>query len=94
MTLKLKFVYMAKGLKPRVAKMLCYAIRKMAARRITALCKCNVIYIRQIRVKHLELTLGYMGNFFNNGSMTIKLHILKVLYGLESHAKKWEVMII
>ena len=28
-----------------------------------------------------------MGNFFNNGSMTIKLHILKVLYGLESHAK-------
>ena len=28
-----------------------------------------------------------MGNFFNNGSMTIKLHILKVLYGLESRAK-------
>ena len=28
-----------------------------------------------------------MGNFFNNGSMTMKLHILKVLYGLESHAK-------
>ena len=42
------------------------------------------MYIRQIRVKHLELTLGYMGNFFNNGSM--KLHILKVIYGLESHA--------
>ena len=59
----------------------------MAARRIRALCKRNVIYIRQIRVKHLELTLGYMGNFFNNGSMTMKLHILKVLYGLESHAK-------
>ena len=29
MTLKLKFVYMAKGLKPRVAKMLCYAIVKI-----------------------------------------------------------------
>ena len=28
-----------------------------------------------------------MGDFFNNGSMTMKLHILKVLYGLESHAK-------
>ena len=28
-----------------------------------------------------------MGNFFNNGSMTMTLHILKVLYGLESHAK-------
>ena len=28
-----------------------------------------------------------MGNFFNNGSMTMKLHILKVIYGLESHAK-------
>ena len=25
--------------------------------------------------------------FFNNGSMPMKLHILKVLYGLESHAK-------
>ena len=59
----------------------------MAARRIRALCKRNVIYIRQIRVKHLELTLGYMGNFFNNGSMTTKLHILNVLYDLESHAK-------
>ena len=56
----------------------------MAAR---ALCKRNVIYIRQIRVKRLELTLGYMGNFFNNGSMTMKLQIQKVLYGLESHAK-------
>ena len=59
----------------------------MAARRIRALCKRNEIYIRQIRVKHLELTLGYMGKFFNNGSITMKLHILKVLYGLESHAK-------
>ena len=28
-----------------------------------------------------------MGNFFDNGSMTMKLHILKVLYGLESYAK-------
>merc|ERR1712102_153361 len=59
----------------------------MAARRMRALCKRNVIYHRQIRVKHLELTLGYMGNFFNNESMTMKFHILKVLYDLESHAK-------
>ena len=59
----------------------------MAARRITALCKRNVIKIRQVRVKHLELTLGYMGKFFNNGSMTMKFHILKVLYDSESHAK-------
>merc|ERR1711923_406730 len=43
--------------------------------------------IRLIRVKHLKLTLGYMGIFFNKGSMTMKLHILKVLYGLESYAK-------
>ena len=28
-----------------------------------------------------------MGKFFNNGSMTMKLYILKVLYGLQSHAK-------
>ena len=28
-----------------------------------------------------------MGNFFNNGSMTMKFHILNVLYDLESHAK-------
>ena len=62
-------------------------IGKMTARRIRALCKRNVIYIRQIRVKHLEWTLGYSGNFFNNGSMTMKLHILNVLYDLESHAK-------
>ena len=54
--------------------------------RITALCKRNAIYIRQVRVNNLELTLGYMGKFFNNGSMMMKLHILKVLYGLESHA--------
>ena len=47
----------------------------------------NVIYIRQIRVKHLELTLGCMGKLFNNGSMTMKFHILNVLYDLESHAK-------
>ena len=58
----------------------------MAAKRIRALCKRNVIYI-QIRVKHLESTLGYMGNFFNNGSMTMKFHILNMLYDLESHAK-------
>ena len=59
----------------------------MAARRITVLCKCNVIYIGQVRVKHLELTLGYMGKFFNNGSITMKFHILKVLGGLVGHAK-------
>ena len=59
----------------------------MTARRIRALCKRNVIYIRQIRVKHLELTLGYMGKFFNDGSMTMTFHILKVLYDLESYAK-------
>ena len=28
-----------------------------------------------------------MGNFFNNGSMMMKLHILKMLHDLESHAK-------
>ena len=28
-----------------------------------------------------------MGNFFDNGSMMMKFHILKVLYDLESHAK-------
>ena len=62
-------------------------IGKMAARRITPLCKRNVIYICQIRVKHLELTLGYMGTLFDNGSMTMTFHILNVLYDLESHAK-------
>ena len=62
-------------------------IGNMAARRIKALCKRNVIYIRQIRVKHLLLTLGYMGKLFDNGSMTMTFHILKVLYDLESHAK-------
>ena len=47
-------------------------IGKMAARRITPLCKRNVIYIRQVRVKHLELTMECMEKFFNNGSMTMK----------------------
>ena len=28
-----------------------------------------------------------MGNFFNNWSLTMTFHILKVLYVLESHAK-------
>ena len=46
-----------------------------------------MIYIHQIRVKHLESTLGYMGDFLNNGYMTMKFHILNVLYDLESHAK-------
>ena len=55
--------------------------------RITALCKRKVIYIRQVRVKHLELTLGYMGEFFNNGSMTTKCHILNAQEGLGGHAK-------
>ena len=59
----------------------------MAAHRIKALCKCDVIYIRQVRVEHVELTLGYMGKFFNNGSITMKFHILKVLGGLVGHAK-------
>ena len=59
----------------------------MAAMRITAICKRNVIYIRQVRVKHLELTLGYMGKFFNNGSMTMTFHILNVQEGLGGHAK-------
>ena len=54
----------------------------MAARRITALCKRNVIYIRQVRVKYLELTPGYMGKFFNNGSMTMKFHNLNGQAGL------------
>ena len=58
----------------------------MAARRITALCKCNVIYIRQVRGKHLELTLGCMGKFFNDGSMTKKFQILKLQEGLGGHA--------
>ena len=64
-------------------------IGKMAARAETALCKrnCNVIYIRQIRVKHLELTLGYMGTSFNNGSMTMAFHILKVQEELGGCAK-------
>ena len=61
----------------------------MAARAETALCKrnCNVIYIRQIRDKHLELTLGYMGKFFINGSMTTTFQILNVQEGLGGHAK-------
>ena len=59
----------------------------MAARAETALCKRNVIYIRQVRVKHLELTLGYMGKFFNKGVMTTKFHILNVQEGLGRHAK-------
>ena len=59
----------------------------MAAKWVTALCRRNVIYIRQVRVKHLELTLGYMGKFFNNGSMTTKFHILNVQEGLGRHAK-------
>ena len=62
-------------------------IGKMAARGIIALCKRNVIYIRKLRVKHLELTLGYMEKFFNNGPMTMTFHILKVHEGLGGHAK-------
>ena len=35
-------------------------VGKMAARRIKALCKRNIIYIRQIQLKYLESTLGCM----------------------------------
>ena len=56
---------------------------KMTPMLITDLNKRNVIYIRKVRVKHLEWTLGYMGKFFNNGSMTT---ILKVQEGLGGHA--------
>ena len=62
-------------------------IGEMAVRRITALCKRNAIYIRQVRVKNLELTLGYMETFFNNVYMTTKCRILKVHVGLGGHAK-------
>ena len=56
--------------------------------RITALCKRNVIYIRQVWVKHLELTQGYMETFFDNGYiMTMTFHILSVVRGLGGHAK-------
>ena len=37
-----------------------FHIAKMAARRITVLCKRSVIY------KHVELTLGHMETFFND----------------------------
>ena len=53
-----------------------------AARRYACL-----IYVRQVRVKHLELTLRYMENFFKNGFMTMKFHILNVHEGLGTHAK-------
>ena len=66
----------------------------MAARRITAPCKRNVIYIRQVRVKHLESKLGYMGKFNNNGSMTMTFYIVNVQEGLGGHAKKWQVCVI
>ena len=61
----------------------------MAARQITALCKCNVIYIHQVRIKYVELYLGYVEKFFINGSMTMKFHILNVQEGLGGHAKAW-----
>ena len=32
--------------------------------------------------------MGYMEKFFNNGSMTMKFHILKVLGGLGRHAEE------
>ena len=55
----------------------------------------NVIYIHQDRVNHLELTLGYMGTFFNNGSMTTKFHILNEQEGLGGHAndRRWVCVI-
>ena len=60
----------------------------MAARRITAIYKRHVIYIRQVRVKHVELTVGYMEKLFINGSMTVKFHILKVHEGLGGPCKR------
>jgi len=62
-------------------------IDKMAARRITALCKRNIILHHQVRVKYLELTLGYMETFFNNGSMKMKCQILNFHEWLGGHAK-------
>ena len=62
-------------------------VGKMAVRRIKAICKRNIIYIRQVRVKHVELTLGYMEKLFDNGSMTIKFHIMNGYEGLGGHAK-------
>ena len=62
-------------------------IGKMAAWRKIAICKRNVIQIRQVRVKHLKSTLGYKGKLFNNGSMTTTFHILNVQEGVEGHAK-------
>ena len=62
-------------------------IGKMTARRITSLCKRTVIYIRQVWVKHIELTLWYRETFFNDGSMTTTCHILNVHEGLEGHAQ-------
>ena len=59
----------------------------MAARRIAALCKRNVIYIRQVRVQKLELTLGYMGKYSKNGTMTMTFHILNEQEGFGGHAK-------
>ena len=60
---------------------------KMVVRGIITLCKRNVIYIRQLRVKHLELTLGYNVTFLNTGSMAIKFNIMNVHEGLGEHAK-------
>ena len=59
----------------------------MAAWRITFPLNVMQFYERKVRVKHLELTLGYMVTFFNNGSSTTKLHILNVQEGLGRHAK-------
>ena len=44
-------------------------------------------YDRQVRIKHLKLTLGYMKNVFNNGSMAMTFQILNVREGLGGHAK-------
>ena len=60
----------------------------MTAWRITALCKHYVIYIRQVQVNHIELTLEYVKKFFNNGSFVdMKFHILNVHEGVGGHAK-------
>ena len=42
------------------------------------LCRRNLIYIRQVQIRHLELSLGHTETFFNYGSMTMKFQILNV----------------
>ena len=46
-----------------------------------------LVYFCQVRIMHVESTLGYMEKFFNNGSMTMTFHILKVQEELGGCAK-------